>query len=300
MRMISTVFSYFCPDYAGCASLFSKHLTKSVLDIGDRKRVVIKINMCDLRTPETGAVTHPHFLREFILAVRALYPDIQITIIESDATVVFADKFFKWIGFESILQDLNIEFVNIFNSPAEEVPVKGRLFKSLPLPLILKDSYFVSMAKLKTNVTSFVTFVLKNQYAFVRGLEKSLYHNHLDDAIVDANLLRKPDFSIVDGILAHIGPKGPAFGIPYPAKCVIWGNDPVATDSYCSKIIGINPVFVGHIRRAKKAGLGSSKYDVQGDYVLKRFGYNSSLGNLLLFKYASKLQRFVQMRTRRK
>jgi uncharacterized protein (DUF362 family) len=256
--------------------------------------------MCDLRTPETGAVTHPRFLHDFILAARSLYPDVNITIIESDATVVLAEEFFKWIGYESLLRDLHINFVNIFNSPSEEVPIRGRVFDSLPLPMILKDCYFISMAKLKTNVTSLVTFALKNQYAFVRGLDKSLYHDRLNEAIVEANLLRKPDFSIVDGVLAQVGPRGPTFGIPYPAKCVIWSNDPVALDTYCSKLIGINPVFVRYIRLAQKAGIGFMKYNVHGDYPSRKLDYKSSLSSLLLFKYASKIQRFVQLKTRKK
>jgi uncharacterized protein (DUF362 family) len=34
-------------------------------NLGDKEKVVIKVNLCDARTPDTGTVTHPVFLDAF-------------------------------------------------------------------------------------------------------------------------------------------------------------------------------------------------------------------------------------------
>lgn len=294
MRTQSVVHSYQCKEYESIGLVFDRHLPAELLGVPSDANIVIKINMCDLRTPETGAVTHPLFLRKLVLHLKRLYPDNRILVAESDATVVMADEFFEWLGYKKALQDLGVDFVNLHREPQDEVPIDGYIFNSLPLPAILKGSYFISLAKLKTNVTSMVTLVLKNQYAFVRGLNKSKYHKDVHRAIVDANVLRKPDFSMVDGILGQGGSKAPAFGVPVRANRVIFGKDPVAVDTYCAKLMGISPRLVPHIVLSERRKIGSMDYEVETDISNHRVTFEASILGLLFFKTAGKLQRLIQ------
>src|SRR3989304_580421 len=80
------------------------------LALGSNETVVIKINMCDARLPETGTITHPKFLDAILRYLRENYENLEIYVVESDATVVLADKFIKWLGFIPILEKWNAQF----------------------------------------------------------------------------------------------------------------------------------------------------------------------------------------------
>lgn len=298
--MTSLVYSYHCESYDDCTELFRANLSRDTMPIPDGQGVVIKINMCDLRTPETGTVTHPTFLRSFVLHLRELYPNKAICVAEADATVVFAREFYTWLGYKRALEGLNVPFINLSEESSDNIAIDGYVFKSLPLPKILRDSYFITMAKLKTNVTSLTTFALKNQYVFVPGIMKSNHHGKIDEAIADCNLLRRPDFSIVDGIIGQGGPKAPSFGTPINSKCVVWGSDPVAIDTYCSRLVGIPPVFSRYIALCRKKGLGSTNYISRGTFKERRVNFEASIFNLLFFRLAGRIQRLIQLKKRRK
>ncbi len=70
----------------------------------------------------------------------------------------------------------------------------------------------------------------------------------------------KADFIIVDGF---IGEEGLAGGIrhdrPIHMDTVIAGYDPVAVDTVCSKIMGIDPEKVQHLKWAAEKGIGTMK-----------------------------------------
>jgi uncharacterized protein (DUF362 family) len=298
--MESVVYSYHCGSYNGCLDVFRAHLSKDLPPIADDKDIVIKINMCDLRTPETGTVTHPIFLRSFVLHLRELYPNKAIYVAEADATVVFAREFYSWLGYRRALEGMDVTFINLSDEPSNDIAIDGYVFKNLPLPKILKDNYFITMAKLKTNVTSLTTFTLKNQYVFVPGIMKSDYHGKINEAIADCNLLCRPDFSIVDGIIGQGGPKAPSFGTPINSKCMVWGSDPVAIDTYCSRLIGIPPVFSHYISLCQKKGLGSTDYLLRGTFKERRVNFEASIFNLLFFRLAGRIQRLIQLQKRRK
>ena len=227
--------------------------------------VVIKINLCDARTVDTGAITHPLSLDALMRCLRERYEGLKLYVVESDGEVAIPEKFMRWFGFLPALERWNARFVNLSEAPADEVMIKGWHFKSLPVPYLLKDSYFITMAKLKTNALSQITCALKNQFGCLPMTQKGVYHSVLDDAIVDANLAYTPHFCIVDGIVGQGGVQGPAFGIPIHAGALITGHDPVAVDSLCAQLIGFNPKRVGHIRKAAASGLGSMEYIQVGD-----------------------------------
>jgi len=63
------------------------------LAIRDRSRIVIKINLCDFRPPETGAITDPRFLDAFLGYLDDCYPDHEIYVVENEATSAAPDLF---------------------------------------------------------------------------------------------------------------------------------------------------------------------------------------------------------------
>ena len=104
------------------------------LKISNNDTVIIKINMCDARMPETGAITHPLLLDAFIRYLRTYYENLRIFVVESDATVVIADKFIRWFGFVPVLQKWDAKFINLSKQKIINRRIDGRYFKKIPIP----------------------------------------------------------------------------------------------------------------------------------------------------------------------
>jgi uncharacterized protein (DUF362 family) len=240
------------------------------LDLTNGDSVVIKINLCDFRLPETGAVTHPIFLDATLNYLRSTFKDLNIFVVESDATYARPDLLIKWLGFESALKKNGAKYVNLSKIETYRKRIDGRYFREMNIPRILSDSnYFISMAKLKTCLATKITCCLKNQFGCIPYPKKSTFHHRLDDVIVDANLAMKPDFCIVDGIIGMGGTKGPNDGVPLNYETIIAGKDPVAVDSVCANILGFRPFFVGHIRKAQASSVGQMKCRLVGESLSK-------------------------------
>jgi len=227
------------------------------LDLANGDDVVIKINLCDFRLPETGAVTHPIFLDATLNYLRSTFKDLNIFVVESDASCARPDLLIKWLGFESVLQKYSAKYVNLSKVETYRKRIAGRYFREMDIPRILHDSnYFISVAKLKTHMKTKISCCLKNQFGCIPYPRKIKFHHRLDDVIVDANLAMKPDFCIVDGIIGMGGTKGPIDGVPLNYETIITGKDPVAVDSVCANILGFKAFFVGHIRKAQASSVG--------------------------------------------
>ncbi len=168
-------------------------------------------------------------------------------------------------GFEEILRKYDAEWVNLIKVKRIKKRIDGYYFKEIEVPAVFEGAYFITLPKLKTNIVTGITASLKNQYGCLCVLKKNVYHDVVDEVIVDINLAIKPHLCIVDGIVGMGGVQGPAFGIPIPAGVLIGGKDPVAVDALCARIIGFNPRSIKHIKLVAKAGLGSLKYRVVGD-----------------------------------
>jgi uncharacterized protein (DUF362 family) len=59
----------------------------------------------------------------------------------------------------------------------------------------------------------------------------------------------RPDFAIVDGIIGMEG-NGPLQGVPKACGVLILGDDPVAVDSTCARVMGLLPEKIDYIARA--------------------------------------------------
>ncbi len=269
-------------------------------DLASKNRTVaIKINLCDARTPETGAITHPRFLDALLSYLRERHDDLTITVVESDSLVVLADEFIRWFGILPVLEKWNARWVNLSRDRLVPTKVEGVILKEVAVPATLAEaSYFISLAKLKTNLLTKFTGSLKNQFGCLPDLEKNRYHPNIHDVIVDINTVFRPDFAIVDGIIAMGGVQGPAFGIPILSGIVIAGRDAVAVDTCSAAIMGFRPRSVAHIRKAAARGLGSLRYDRVGDLPGKA-DFHICPWQMRIFASGSTIKRRIMNRSRR-
>jgi uncharacterized protein (DUF362 family) len=181
-----------------------------------------------------------------------------------------------------IFVDLNIDEV-------ERVPLatKASRLKELYLPkIVLGADLVVSMPKLKTHHWAGVTLSLKNMFGTVPGScygwPKNILHwAGIDNAILDINAAVKPDFAIVDGIIGMEG-NGPIQGTSKACGVLIFGDDPVAVDATCCRVMGLLPerikylaaagTMLGHINADKIQQVGENISAVRSKFaVVKEF-----------------------------
>jgi len=280
-----------------------QNITKGLNLIGEPKlkngdTVIIKINLCAARTADTGAITHPQFLNGVLQYLRENYDNLNIYVVESDATVVIADKFVKWLGFQPVIDKWEAKFVNLSKINIIPKTFKTRYFKEVPVPEIFeKCDYFINMPKPKTNPMSTITCGLKNIFGCLPNVDKSIYHPRLDDVISDINVAIHTDLVLVDGIIAMGGSQGPSYGVPIPLNTIICGTDVVAVDSYCARIMGFNPYFIGHIRKSASSGVGFMKYSLVGDKI-EKVNFETNKLEMQLLKFGGSLGRRAQNQLR--
>jgi len=149
-----------------------------------------------------------------------------------------------------IFVDLNVDDV-------ERVSLKTRAsrLRELYLPkTVLGVDFLVSLPKMKTHHWAGVTLSLKNMFGVVPGScygwPKNILHwAGIDRAILDINAAVRPDFAIVDGIVGMEG-NGPIQGLAKPCGVLVLGDDPVAVDATCARIMGLLPEEINYIARA--------------------------------------------------
>jgi uncharacterized protein (DUF362 family) len=148
-------------------------------------------------------------------------------------------------------------FVDLNTDDVERVELRTRAsrLKELYLPKTVGGvDFLVSMPKLKTHHWAGVTLSLKNMFGVVPGScygwpKNALHWAGIDRAILDINAAALPNFAIVDGIVGMEG-NGPIQGTPKPAGVLVLGDDPVAVDSTCVRIMGLLPDKVDYLARA--------------------------------------------------
>ena len=149
------------------------------------------------------------------------------------------------------------KFVDLNTDDVECVPLttKASRLKELYFPrTVLGADLVVSMPKLKTHHWAGVTLSLKNMFGIVPGScygwPKNILHwAGIDNAILDINAAVRPDFAIVDGIVGMEG-NGPIQGTPKACGALIFGDDLVAVDATCCRLMGLLPERVKYLAAA--------------------------------------------------
>ncbi|MHA1333081.1 MAG: DUF362 domain-containing protein [Candidatus Odinarchaeia archaeon] len=262
--------------------------------------ISIKINLCDARPPDTGAITHPIFLDKLLRILREKYGDkIKINIVESDASVALPDLFIKWFGFTNILSKWNAKYVNLSKEDVTYIESNGDVLKKVPVPnTIINTDFLITLPKLKTNFLTKITCCLKNQFGCLPIAKKNKYHNVINAVIAEVNKVMRPDLCIVDGVISHVGLHGPAFGHPLRSNLVLLGKDPVAVDTVAAKILGFNPKSVPHILECENIGIGSMQYNLRGDFDKIPVIYKPNKVEWGLYTFALKMRQKLRKHKR--
>jgi uncharacterized protein (DUF362 family) len=249
-------------------NLLNQMKQRDKIKIPPKANVMIKPNICLVRGYETGVSVDPFIVKCLIDWLLQNYDIEAITIGEADATELNVEVAFKVLGWEDTFNQYpNVKLLNLTKDEYIDINLDGLYFENLKMSKSYMDSNFlISVAKLKTHTMTGITCNLKNLYGANPIKYKVQYHPYLDEVICDLNKVRLPDLCLVDGIIAMEG-AGPVSGIPNPLGLLIIGNDAIATDHACARVMRFNPNKISHLRLAVKQKLGITDYEVFGERI---------------------------------
>lgn len=217
-------------------------------------QVVIKPSIYD---PKLVGNTHVSIVKAVLNAFKMLGPAV---IVESDNPRRRATDAFQQSGY-SCLSGSGSSLVNLSELDTTVVKMPGHFFKEHKMPKILTEGHFfinVPTVKIEPDICS-IGAGIKNLLGLVPEVEKSVYHQRIDDVLMDLLTVFRPHMTIVDLTTLVIGDR--TEGITREVGAVIVGTDPVAVDAFCADLVGVDAMTVLHLRKAHELGLGEIVLD---------------------------------------
>lgn len=221
-------------------------------------RVVVKPNLVELDT--AGVVnTHPALIAATVTVLRRLGAR-DVVIAEGPGHRRDNEYLLDASGLAAVLRDTGTPYVDLNTDTVRAVELVSGFtgLSTLHLPdTVLQADLLISMPKLKTHHWAGVTLSLKNSFGIVPGAiygwPKNLLHwRGIDNSILDINAaLPVRRFNIVDGIVGMEG-NGPIQGTARPTGVVVFGDDPVAVDATCARLMLIDPLRVPYLAEAAR------------------------------------------------
>ena len=220
-------------------------------------RVLLKINLLSARDPDTAVTTHPEIVRAIAAAVkeaggRPYVGDSPSGTFSGRALM----KVYERSGMKALAEELDIPLNDDTGTKKWDVP-RGKRLKKAPFCNFIHDAdKIIAIPKLKTHSFQFLTLACKIMYGAIPGLTKAKYHAQFPsrtafaDMLIDILTVVKPRLFIMDGIMGMQG-QGPAGGDPVMLGLLFASSDPVAMDIAVCQSLGIEPVGIPILKRAK-------------------------------------------------
>lgn len=234
---------------------------KDIIKSGDT--VLIKPNLINGFPTGSALCTDPRIIQQIADIAKACGA---AKIIVAEASM--SGNVFKLADYDKIT-DVELVDMNQFEKKDCYLikPEKSVTGKALYIPKVYMDAdVVICAAKLKTHFQpdAVVTLSLKNSIGVPSnkiyntvGYKNKLHELGLKEVIVDLNKIRRPDFVVIDGILAGEG-YGPLQCNPVKANIVFAGVDPVAVDTVALNFMGFTVDQIPHVKLASDEGLGVS------------------------------------------
>jgi uncharacterized protein (DUF362 family) len=130
--------------------------------------------------------------------------------------------------------------------------------------IALDADVIINLPKFKSHQQLVTTFAVKNMFGCISGKRKALWHfqkgTNADDFcrfLIEIYKYLKPAITIIDAVIAMDGP-GPINGRARPLGWLIGGTDPIACETICAGLIGMEPHNLPIVKTADKMGFGCS------------------------------------------
>ncbi len=248
------------------------------LGLRPRGKTLVKPNVVTAGRLFEHAYTRAEFVEGVLLALRDRDEGAvkELAIGERSGITIPTRYCFRMAGYYPMLRRVGgVEAYHFEESSQVEVPLyhEGRLRDSLftPAPVAEAD-FFVNCPKFKAHPWTTVTFSMKNYIGIQDDPHRLLDHDHLlNRKVSDLQYVTQPRFIAVDAIVSGQGRM--LTPVPFDMGLVIMGDNQVALDAVCCRIIGLDPRSVEHIELARERGFGPTDLDdieLLGDVTLEQ------------------------------
>jgi len=219
------------------------------------KKILIKPNLVEPREPP---ITTPVELVEVLVDyIHTSQPHLEIIIGEgcgssSNNTL----QIFETLGYSKLADKTGVTLLDLNETSLVHLQdINCRRWPEMYLPRIVFESFLISVPVLKAHSLAGVTLTMKNMIGLAPPAhyqqggqwKKAPFHQNIQEAVLDLNRYRTPDFTLLDATIgmqeAHLW--GPTCDPP-PNRLAA-GYDPVAIDSYGCSLLGIKWNSVGHL-----------------------------------------------------
>jgi uncharacterized protein (DUF362 family) len=246
------------------------------------KQLIIKPNMVSTTTPLCA--THVDALRGLLEFVKPMYKG-QIIIAEACAGTGDSAPGFKNYGYLDLQKEYDLKFIDINQSEGSPIWIldKDLYPDKIQISSMFVDphNYFISISRLKTHNAVIMTAGTKNMVMAAplnivagNGKERMNYKSRMHSGgsrwlhynmFLVAQKVRA-NFTVIDGVEGMQG-NGPVSGFAVDHRIALAGDDVLAVDSICTKLMGIPLEDVGYLGYCANDGLGiidREKIDILG------------------------------------
>lgn len=223
--------------------------------------VVLKVNLLNASTADSAVVTHP----SIVAAVAQAVLDVGgIPVIGDSPAGRFSQRRLKAVykssGLDKVAREVGAELNWDTRVTSVDVVNGRRLKKTQVCSFIAEADTVVALPKLKAHSYMILTLAMKIMYGALPGLLKARYHSQyirretFSDMLCDVLSVVPADLYILDGVVG-MHQEGPSGGDPIDIGVVMASTDPVSMDLSVCKMLGIEPVGIPILKRAKIRGL---------------------------------------------
>jgi len=219
--------------------------------------VVIKPNLLVAVPPDMHLTTDPHITASLVELVKESGVK-RVIVAEGPALIHKGREVFRVTLTEKFCSRAGAEIAYLDESEHVEVDIPdANIMRKTRIPkLILESDALITVPKMKTHWLCGVTLGIKNLVGVIPLSERMRGHREdIHQRIVDILRLVKPDFAVIDGLVAMDG-QGPRCGNLVKMSTVIAGCDAVSVDTVACAVMGIEPSEIAEIRLANAQGLG--------------------------------------------
>jgi uncharacterized protein (DUF362 family) len=214
---------------------------------------------------DKDATTDPRITAAVVKALKRARPN-RIIVGESALRGIDVAHALDVTGTRSLAEAAGAEVRDLRNDEVVSIATpNGFAVKSVNVFRTARDSFIVSVPRLKRHSGATVTISMKNMIGAVPDNEKGRFHQvNLEECIADLNVAIPPKLIIVDATRAMTR-TGPSGGVMVDLNLVFASTDPVAVDLVAAQELfkaegNSDPraaaAKVGYIQSAARAGVG--------------------------------------------
>ncbi len=223
--------------------------------VSKQKKILLKPNLINT---SPHPITTPVECCESVVEYIRNCSDCRIIIAEGcgDASSE-TNEIFHLHGYTKLAKRYDIELVDLNTAPLVKLENNSySVFPEIYLPEIVFGCFLVSIPVLKAHSLANITGALKNMIGLAPpkyysgqygSWKKSVFHGSMQQSIIELNLYRSPDLSIMDASVGmaeyHLG--GPACNPPI--KKIIAGFDPLEVDRISAQLLSVDWKNIPHL-----------------------------------------------------